>query len=95
MQTRMPDDSDEQNGLYTLLGIEEGATHEEIRKAYRVKGISLFFVAERLSVALRWHPDKVEVSLRGEAEEMFKSIKQAYDVLSDGMRCLTTQVLMF
>ena len=44
MQTRMEDDSDEQTGLYTLLGIEQGATHEEIRKAYRVKGMSLFLL---------------------------------------------------
>ena len=39
----------------------------------------------KLSIALRWHPDKVEASLREEAEDKFKSIKRAYDVLSDGI----------
>jgi DnaJ-class molecular chaperone len=35
-------------------------------------------------IALIWHPDKVEASKREEAEEVFKNIKEAYDVLSDG-----------
>ena len=34
--------------------------------------------------ALIWHPDKVEASKRTEAEEIFKDIKEAYEVLIDG-----------
>ena len=36
-------------------------------------------------VALIWHPDKVDATRREEAEEVFKSIKEAYEVLSDGL----------
>jgi molecular chaperone DnaJ len=35
-------------------------------------------------IALQWHPDKVEASKRSEAEEKFKDIKEAYEVLTDG-----------
>jgi DnaJ domain len=37
-----------------------------------------------LTLALQWHPDKVATERRAEAEEVFKNIKEAYDVLSDG-----------
>ena len=37
-----------------------------------------------LRIALKWHPDKVDASKREEAEDMFKRIKEAYEVLSDG-----------
>jgi DnaJ-class molecular chaperone len=43
-------------------------------------------MSEGLNVALIWHPDKVEASKRDEAEEMFKNIKEAYDILSDGTK---------
>ena len=46
MPTTMEDvEPTDQNDLYTLLGIERTATSEEIRKAYRVKGIiyTLYF----------------------------------------------------
>ena len=36
-------------------------------------------------VALIWHPDKVDASKREEAEDVFKKVKEAYEVLSDGM----------
>ena len=39
-----------------------------------------------LTKALIWHPDKVEANKRPEAEEIFKDIKEAYDILTDGMR---------
>jgi curved DNA-binding protein CbpA len=38
-----------------------------------------------LSVALKWHPDKVVASKRDEAGDRFKQIKEAYEVLIDGI----------
>ncbi|KAL1005564.1 hypothetical protein UPYG_G00060730 [Umbra pygmaea] len=52
---------------YNALGIQKGASDEEIKKAYRKQ-------------ALRYHPDK---NKSPEAEEKFKEIAEAYDVLSD------------
>ncbi|XP_066517168.1 dnaJ homolog subfamily B member 1b [Hoplias malabaricus] len=52
---------------YTVLGIQRGATEEEIKKAYRKQ-------------ALKYHPDK---NKSPGAEEKFKEIAEAYDVLSD------------
>jgi DnaJ-class molecular chaperone len=52
---------------YDLLGISKTATSEEIKKAYRQQ-------------ALQWHPDK---NKSAEAEQKFKQINQAYEVLSD------------
>ena len=45
---------------------------------------SLEQVADHQS-ALKWHPDKVDASQREKAEEVFKDIKQAYEILSDGI----------
>jgi molecular chaperone DnaJ len=53
---------------YELLGIERGATKEEIKKAYRKK-------------AVKYHPDKNPGD--HEAEERFKECSEAYEVLSD------------
>lgn len=53
---------------YEILEIEKNASEEEIKKAYR-----------RLS--LKWHPDKNRGSK--EAEEKFKEINKAYQILSD------------
>jgi len=52
---------------YKVLGIAKGATEEEIKKAYRKQ-------------ALRFHPDK---NKSPGAEDKFKEIAEAYDVLSD------------
>jgi len=52
---------------YKILGVEKSASAEEIKKAYR-------------KMALKYHPDKNKT--RG-AEEKFKEIAEAYDVLSD------------
>jgi DnaJ-class molecular chaperone len=44
---------------------------------------------------LIWHPDKVEVSKRDEAEAMFKDIKEAYDVLMDGINSFSNSANIF
>lgn len=52
---------------YRELGLDRHATTADIRNAYK-------------RLALRWHPDRNKAK---EAEEKFKTIKKAYDVLSD------------
>ncbi|NJN41330.1 MAG: DnaJ domain-containing protein, partial [Flammeovirgaceae bacterium] len=52
---------------YQILGIDRGASQEEIKKAYR-------------RLAVKFHPDK---NLTQNTEEHFKGINEAYDVLSD------------
>ncbi len=53
---------------YDLLGVSRDASTEEIKKAYR-------------KLAMEYHPDQNEGSK--EAEERFKEITQAYEVLRD------------
>jgi molecular chaperone DnaJ len=53
---------------YKVLGVGKGATDEEIKKAYR-------------KLARQYHPDRNAGEKK--AEERFKEISQAHDVLSD------------
>lgn len=53
---------------YEILGISKGASSDEIKKAYR-------------KLALKYHPDRNGGDK--EAEEKFKEISQAYEVLSN------------
>lgn len=53
---------------YEILGIEESATGDEVKKAYR-------------NLALVWHPDKNQSN--PEAHSKFQAILKAYETLSD------------
>lgn len=53
---------------YEILGVPKTATADEIKKAYR-------------TLAFKYHPDRNPDNK--EAEEMFKRINSAYDVLGD------------
>ncbi len=52
---------------YKILGVEKNASQEEIKRAYR-------------KLARKYHPD---VSKEADAEEKFKEVQEAYEVLKD------------
>lgn len=55
---------------YEILGLSRNATADEIKKAYR-------------NLALKYHPDRVSADKKKEAEEKFKEMSEAYEVLID------------
>lgn len=55
---------------YEILGVGRNATADEIKKAYR-------------NLALKYHPDRVSADKKKEAEEKFKEMSEAYEVLMD------------
>jgi curved DNA-binding protein len=58
----------EYKDYYKILGVDKKASQDEIKKAYR-------------KLAVKYHPDKNQGSK--EAEERFKEIAEAYEVLGD------------
>ena len=58
----------EKRDYYEVLGLQKGASEEEIKKAFR-------------KMAMKYHPDKNPGNK--EAEEKFKEVNEAYSVLSD------------
>ena len=61
---------------YEILGINKNASADEIKKAYR-------------NLALKYHPDRVSTDKKKEAEERFKEISEAYEVLMDSQKKAT------
>lgn len=54
---------------YDILGVEKNASEDEIKKSYK-------------KMAMKWHPDK-NLNNKEKAEEHFKKISEAYNILSD------------
>ena len=52
---------------YQVMGVERGASQEDIKRAYR-------------KLARKYHPD---VSKEKDAEEKFKELQEAHEVLKD------------
>jgi curved DNA-binding protein len=55
---------------YEILGVKRGATEAEIKAAFR-------------KLAIKWHPDRHPGEGRAAAEEKFKRINEAKEVLTD------------
>ena len=57
--------------FYDILGVNRDASDDEIKKAYR-------------KLAMKYHPDRNPDNPK--AEEHFKEVKEAYEILSDGQK---------
>ena len=58
------------NEYYSLLGVDRKASGVDIKRAYK-------------KASLKYHPDKHQGDNKKSAEEMFKRVSEAYNVLSD------------
>jgi molecular chaperone DnaJ len=58
---------------YEVLGLSKGASEEDIKKAYR-------------KLAMKFHPDRNQGDDAKVAEEKFKEVKEAYEMLSDSQK---------
>ncbi len=58
---------------YEALGVPKNASEEEIKKSYR-------------KLAMKYHPDRNQGDAAKAAEEKFKEIKEAYEMLSDAQK---------
>jgi DnaJ-class molecular chaperone len=56
--------------FYSILGVSKTASDSELKSAYRKQ-------------ALKWHPDKHKGEAKKEAEQKFKEVNQAYEVLKN------------
>lgn len=56
---------------YQVLGVEKGASKDDLKKAYR-------------KLAMKYHPDRNQDNK--EAEQKFKEVNEAYDVLKDDQK---------
>lgn len=59
-----------EKSYYEILQVEKDADERTIKKAWQ-------------KACLKYHPDKLPENQREEGEKMFKTIKEAYEVLSD------------
>ena len=59
--------------FYEILGVAKTASDDEIKKAYR-------------KLAMKYHPDRNQGDKAKEAEEKFKEVKEAYEMLSDSQK---------
>jgi molecular chaperone DnaJ len=55
---------------YEILGVARNASEDDIKKAYR-------------KLAMKYHPDRNQGEAAKAAEEKFKEVKEAYEMLSD------------
>ncbi|MEW8681914.1 MAG: molecular chaperone DnaJ [Candidatus Thiodiazotropha endolucinida] len=61
---------------YEVLGVNKNASEADIKKAYR-------------RLAMKFHPDRNTGDAAVEAEEKFKEVKEAYEVLTDAQKRAT------